>query len=278
VGSNPTPGIRGAVHTYANVRSVQELHRVQALVDLGLNDCAVARLAGIPRTTVRDWRRSQRWTHQSTRLGTRVGPGSCPRCGHPTHCFDELDDRYAYLLGLYLGDGYVVHHRRGVYRLTITLDAKYPGIVSECREAIEAVMPRGRVGIQFRHGGTCAWVINSSKQWPCLLPQHGPGKKHERLIELVDWQQRVVDAHAQPFLRGLIHSDGCRFTNTIRHGPKVYEYPRYNFSNRSDDIRRIFCDTCDLLGIEWRVMNAWNISVARRASVARLDEFIGPKA
>jgi hypothetical protein len=165
-----------------------------------------------------------------------------------------------------------------VYRLTITLDAKYPGIVSECRKAIEAVMPTGRVGIQVRHGGTCAWVINSSKQWPCLLPQHGRGKKHERLIELTDWQQTVVQTHARQFLRGLIHSDGCRFTNTVRHGTKVYEYPRYNFTNRSDDIRRIFCDACDLLGVEWRVMNAWNISVARRASVARLDEFIGPKA
>jgi hypothetical protein len=200
------------------------------------------------------------------------------RCGHPAHAFHKLDDRYAYLLGLYLGDGYIVHHRRGVYRLTITLDAKYPSIVSECRAAIEAVMPTGRVGVQFRHGGTCAWVVNSSKQWPCLIPQHGPGKKHERLIELADWQQRVVHAHAKHFLRGLIHSDGCQFLNTVRHGRKVYEYPRYNFSNRSADILQIFCDTCDLLGVEWRVMNAWNISVARRASVARLDEFIGPKA
>jgi hypothetical protein len=33
-----------------------------------------------------------------------------------------------------------------------------------------------------------------------------------------------------------------------------------------------------LLGIEWRAMNRWNISVARRASVAQLDEFVGPKA
>ena len=96
---------------------------------------------------------------------------------------------------------------------------------------------------------------------------------------LADWQQRVGRTHiAEQFLRGLIHSDGCRFTNTVRHGTKVYEYPRYNFTNRSEDIRRIFCDACDLLGVEWRVMNAWNISVARRASVARLDEFIGPKA
>jgi hypothetical protein len=63
----------------------------------------------------------------------------------------------------------------------------------------------------------------------------------------------------------------------VRHSRKRYEYVRYNFSNRSADIRGIFCDTCDLLGVEWRVMNASNISVARRASVARLDEFIGPK-
>jgi hypothetical protein len=76
----------------------------------------------------------------------------------------------------------------------------------------------------------------------------------------------------------LIHSDGCRLTNRVRHGEKTYEYPRYNFSNRSDDIRRIFCDACDLLGVEWRTMNRWDISVARRASVALLDEFIGPKA
>lgn len=65
--------------------------------------------------------------------------------------------------------------------------------------------------------------------------------------------------------------------NGVRHGTKLYSYPRYTFSNASDDIRRLFCETCDLLGIEWRVMNARNISIARRASVARLDEFVGPK-
>ena len=110
-----------------------------------------------------------------------------------------------------------------------------------------------------------------------FFPQHGPGRKHKRVIKLADWQVRAVERHPHLLLRGLIHSDGCRFTNTVRHARKTYEYVRYNFSNRSADIRRIFCDTCDLLGIEWRVMNAWNISVARRASVARLDEFIGPK-
>jgi hypothetical protein len=87
----------------------------------------------------------------------------------------------------------------------------------------------------------------------------------------------MVHEQPQQFLRGLIHSDGCRFTNRVRVGGKVYEYPRYNFTNASDDIRSLFTSTCDLLGVEWRRMNARNISVARRQSVALLDCFVGPK-
>jgi hypothetical protein len=143
---------------------------------------------------------------------------------------------------------------------------------------MQAVLPGNRPGSQLVHGENAVEVWVYSKQLQCLFPQHGPGRKHERTIKLTEWQQRSIERHPQLLLRGLIHSDGCRFTNTVRHSRKTYEYARYNFSNRSADIRGIFCDACDLLGVEWRVMNAWNISVARRASVARLDEFIGPKA
>ena len=52
---------------------------------------------------------------------------------------------------------------------------------------------------------------------------------------------------------------------------------RYQFTNASPDIRAIFCDACDALGIEWRRMKEGDISVARRGSVAKLDAFIGPK-
>ena len=55
-------------------------------------------------------------------------------------------------------------------------------------------------------------------------------------------------------------------------------YPRYSFSNASDDIRRIFTDTCELLGLRWTRMNARNVAVSRRADVQFLDRFIGPKA
>jgi hypothetical protein len=53
--------------------------------------------------------------------------------------------------------------------------------------------------------------------------------------------------------------------------------PRYHFTNESDDIRALFGRACDRMGIDWRQNNRNTFSVARRARVARLDEFVGPK-
>jgi len=66
-------------------------------------------------------------------------------------------------------------------------------------------------------------------------------------------------------------------TRPLRTGIKRYGYPRYFFTNKSPDIRRLFTDTLDTLGVEWKQANAWNISVARQASVALMDEHVGPK-
>jgi hypothetical protein len=91
-----------------------------------------------------------------------------------------------------------------------------------------------------------------------------------------------VEQHPGRFLRGLFHSDGCRVTNwtkkTVGGEVKRFEYPRYFFSNRSEDILRLCEWALDLLGVEHRRSNAWNISVARKASVAILDEHVGPKS
>jgi hypothetical protein len=178
---------------------------------------------------------------------------------------------------MYLGDGYIVRGAKGVYRFIVALDGAYPGLIAECAASIEAIVPGAAPYRQRRANSRCVWVVKWWKHWPCLFPQHGPGRKHERPIVLTNWQKTLVRQYPELFLRGLLHSDGCRFTNPVRHGDELDTYPRYNFTNASADIRKLFCDTCDLLGIEWRVMNARNISVARRRSVARLDEFVGPK-
>jgi hypothetical protein len=53
--------------------------------------------------------------------------------------------------------------------------------------------------------------------------------------------------------------------------------PRYLFTNASDDIRGIFCDACDLLGLHWTEAPR-TVYVSRKADVARMDEFVGPKS
>jgi hypothetical protein len=139
------------------------------------------------------------------------------------------------------------------------------------------VLPSSKVGTLSHRHERVEEVSSFSKHWPCLFPQHGPGMKHMRSIVLEPWQERIVDKYPGRLLRGLIHSDGCRVQNVIRHPKKTYSYPRYFFSNRSLDIQSIFCDACDRIGVEWRQDGPWNVSIARRGSVAILDRHIGPK-
>jgi hypothetical protein len=61
------------------------------------------------------------------------------------------------------------------------------------------------------------------------------------------------------------------------NGPKEYRYTRYFFTNASADIRRLFVEACQAIGVDCRPTTERNISVARRNSVAILDSFIGPK-
>ncbi|WP_433237760.1 transcriptional regulator [Actinomadura nitritigenes] len=205
----------------------------------------------------------------------------CPRCSGALAQPDPAD-AYAYLLGLYLGDGCISpvgDPRKEVWAMRIACANAWPGLINLCVEAVRAVRPANKVRIIRKTG--CVEVNSHSKHWPCLFPQHGAGRKHERAITLTGWQKEIVDRYTQEFVRGLIHSDGCRFVNRVRRplkdGDRWYEYPRYNFTNVSLDIQRLFTDALDRLGIAWKQMNATDISVARREAVARLDEFVGAK-
>ena len=256
------------------MRSSSEVERVLSLSRAGMNNCQIARATGIPRSTISAWRHGR-----TPKFGTeRTRGGSCARCGLTEDPFPSIFNfQYAYLLGLYLGDGCLLRHPRGVFRLQITLDAAHPLIGEECVAAVAYTMPASRASIRRHKRWRMLDVTSYSTHWPHLFPQHGPGVKHKRKITLEEWQERIVDRYPGRLLRGLIHSDGCRVTNRIRHPKKTYEYPRYFFSNRSLDIQRIFCEACDRLGIAWRQDGPWDISIARRESVAALDRLVGPK-
>ena len=243
---------------------VDVVARSRELARTGLTATEIARRIDVPRSTVRDWLAGR------VPAGREGAGAGCPACG-ALHELESLPAAYVYLLGIYLGDGCLSPHPRGVFKLRISLDARYPGIAEECVRAIHAVMPKNSVG-RVRLGGWHELFVYS-KSWPCLFPQHGPGRKHEREIELTNWQRSLVARWPALLLRGLIHSDGCRFQNTGR----AWSHPRYSFDNRSPGIRTIFRDACDLMGLHWTASGAYTTYVSRKADVATLDTFVGPK-
>ncbi len=186
---------------------------------------------------------------------------------------------YAELLGWYLGDGYISHGRRGVFNLHVYNDRTYAACNAHIQDLMRAVKPGGRPHTRTVPG--CLVITVSWKHWPCLFPQHGPGRKHDREIVLAEWQREIVAEHPADFLRGLLHSDGSRVANwtrrTVAGQTRRYDYPRWQFVNASDDIRALCCWALDLVGVAWRRSNERTVSVSRRSDVARLDTLIGLK-
>jgi hypothetical protein len=260
------------------MRTAEDVAAVLELGTGGLHATEICRRTGIPRGTVRDWLAGRLPSSYSN--GGDPTVERCSTCKAPAHQFADLPPAYVYLLGLYLGDGCISSHPRGVYKLRIVLDLRYPGIVDACEAAIQEVDPgrkvqrvRRRSNYVERPEYSNVEVAAYSKGWPCLFPQHGKGRKHHRRIELAGWQWELVEDHPRELLRGLIHSDGCRFINTGRK----WRHPRYSFSNLSPDIREIFCDACDLLDLHYTTAGH-TVYVSRKADVALMDQFIGPKS
>ncbi|MEU9806306.1 hypothetical protein [Mycobacterium sp. NPDC050853] len=71
-----------------------------------------------------------------------------------------------------------------------------------------------------------------------------------------------MDQATEDFIRGLIHSDGCRVVANDRGVTSV----RYHFTAALDH-----------LGIPWTRSTKYVASIYRKVATARLDEFIGPK-
>lgn len=92
------------------------------LAERGVSSSEIARRTGIPRRRVADWR-----------AGSRIGMTSREVSVVPSAA-------YAYVLGMYLGDGCISRAAR-THRLRITLDTAYPDIIDACAAAIGLVKP-----------------------------------------------------------------------------------------------------------------------------------------
>jgi hypothetical protein len=251
-------------------RTEDEFRLVKGLADDGLSDYKIAAYTGVPRGTVQRWR--QRGRPPQT-CATRTAADSWAIVDPATYC---------YLLGVYLGDGHVMHRAPASWVLRVACDQAYPSIIGEVRRAMDLTFPP-RLSTQIASSSACSDVVSICHPGVGLaFPQHGPGRKHLRPIVLADWQLELTHSNPGALIRGLIHSDGCRVMNRFRtklpsgHVAE-YEYVRYFFSNLSADIRQIFRDHCELLGIRVTQSNHRNLTVSHRDSVATLERLVGPK-
>lgn len=239
----------------------------------GLRDADNAAKHGVAVKTIRRWRR------EYVRLARLRGQGhttvECPRCGDGV----LNESAYAELFGWYLGDGHITESRRGVFTLQVVNDVRYPGLNVHLRQVMRGVKPGGRPHQRLRPGAVMTSL--GWKHWPCLFPQHGRGRKHERELGMQDWQWEIVERHPGDFLRGLFHADGCRVhnwaTRVVGDRKKRYDYPRWQFVNHSEDILDWCSQALDLVDVPWRRSSWKTISVSTRSGVARLDDIVGPK-
>jgi hypothetical protein len=163
-----TPGsVRGAAGNGGPYRHHAKPIRDTALrlIAAGMNDCEISRRLGIPRTTVRDWRRP--------RYERQWLPQTCPRCWRGTKPVRFTAADYAELLGLYLGDGYIDALAR-TQRLRIFLDARYTTIVDESHELLRRCFPANRTGRLVQHEGAMVVLCVYNAHLACLFPQHAP--------------------------------------------------------------------------------------------------------
>lgn len=152
---------------------------------------------------------------------------------------------YAYLLGLYLGDGYINKTER-TYRLRISLNStQHLDVIDRAKVRLEMLFPNNKIGLVNVTGANCVNLSVYNSNLVNLFPQHGVSYKHTRNIIITEKQEKLIQDYKDYLLCGLHDSDGCRYIDRR----KVY----YQFTNASNDILNIYLDCLTPHNIQYKL-------------------------
>jgi hypothetical protein len=267
------------------MRSLVEQRSIYRMWKDGVPYRITKKKLGIPRCTVKDWYKrfdSGKYPNWQQEMVSKT-IGESP-CGFDSLLPHQLFDRaaYAFVLGNYLGDGYISCQKNGVYKLRIFQTAKYTGLIELQAKILQRILPENKVSVVIQKGkrAGCTVIQVHSKLLGDLFPHLGKGMKWQRKIRLRSWQKKIVAEYPKEFIRGLMFSDGCRYANTV----DGTDYVTYSFSQRSVDICRLFIWACRLVGIlHYRYASRGDnnpqksIVISQRPEVELMDGFVGAK-
>ena len=228
----------------------------------GKNKSQLEKIYGIPRNTIRYWIDNE--------LKTKAVRKKDKPLEEIIEEIKQNKEDYSFILGLYLGDGCISPNRTS-YKLRITQDDKYPNLKNIINYRVNNFFTN-KSFMQNRKKN-CSDIGVNDKNLPLYFPQHGKGKKHDRKIELVDYQKDNLDY--KEFLRGLWVTDGSYYL-----AQKKYEC--YNFTNKSTDIIALFEECLSQFNIGYRTRmkknGVWLVEITKKTEVLKMKDLVGIKS
>ena len=238
------------------MRTEKEYLKVVNLKNIGLNNSEISKIVNIPRTTINSWLKNKPVYKNEFNPKKYI-------------IENNILNEYSYLLGLYLGDGYINKTPR-TYRLRIFNDIKYDKLNKHIIKTIKKILPNNSVNVINHDTYYTIYVYSNKIKY--LFPQLGDGLKHKRKIILSNWQKEIIKY--KYLLMGLYHSDGTYYNRIVNNK----NYPAYGFRNESMDIHNIFQKCCDKLKINYTfATKVKNTNIYKRIDVNNLNKLIGTK-
>ncbi len=159
---------------------------------------------------------------------------------------DNVKKFYAYILGLYLGDGDISKYAR-TYRLRLYFHSiNDRDVIERAVYSLSKLFPKNKISTYDQLHAKCTVVSVYNSAIPELFPQHGSGKKHSRCVSLTNSQINILDKKCSKFLlAGLHDSDGSFYLEANRE--------RFMFANTSIDIINLYKELLELYNIHYTI-------------------------
>ncbi len=239
-----------------------------------------ARQLGLPRPTVRDWHAGKLPRHSCARATAHGSGDHWP--ARPAGAAALRNTGSGALNRLRLSTRPVsgrrqhLDHPQRRLRLRVSLDKKYPRIIEECAAAMQAVVAWSKV--HRLPTPTNSLIVCLLQVLALPVSPAWPGSKHARKSRL----RLAAGAGSRSRPRPSASQALSSLTAAVSSTPEAVGGARR--TTRSQSLHRHQAHLLRSLRLAWapldgafRHPSAKSVYVSRKADVARLDEFVGPK-